>query len=94
MNPLTIHFFFLNQIIYYPTQALTGEPDQIKKGPKLVHETVIESNNLLFFGTLCPSGTCDGIVVNIGDNTFMGRISAITTGTKENLSPIKVEINR
>lgn len=74
--------------------ALTGEPDQIKKGPKLVHETVIESNNLLFFGTLCPSGTCDGIVVNIGDNTFMGRISAITTGTKENLSPIKVEINR
>jgi len=75
--------------------ALTGEPDQIKKKPGNSTETnPLEASNLLFFGTLCPSGSCEGIVVNIGDNTVMGRISAITTQVDAGLSPIKQEINR
>lgn len=75
--------------------ALTGEPDQIKKKPGNSTETnPLEASNLLFFGTLCPSGSCEGIVVNIGDNTVMGRISAITTQVDGGLSPIKQEINR
>ena len=75
--------------------ALTGEPDNIKKHPECTNEkNPLETNNLLFFGTLCPSGSCEGIVVNIGDNTVMGRISAITTQTEDGISPIKKEINR
>jgi len=54
----------------------------------------LETHNLLFFGTLCPAGSCEGIVVNIGDFTVMGRISAITTQTEDGISPIKKEINR
>jgi hypothetical protein len=54
----------------------------------------LETHNLLFFGTLCPAGSCEGIVVNIGDQTVMGRISQITTQTEDGISPIKKEINR
>jgi sodium/potassium-transporting ATPase subunit alpha len=75
--------------------ALTGEPDNIKKHPECTNEkNPLETHNLLFFGTLCPSGSCEGIVVNIGDYTVMGRISAITTQTEDGISPIKKEINR
>ena len=36
----------------------------------------IETSNLAFFGTICRVGTATAIVVNIGDNTIIGRIAA------------------
>lgn len=74
--------------------ALTGEPDHLSRKVECTDENPLETKNLLFFGTLCPSGNCTGVVVNIGDHTVMGRISKIATQTENVQTPINKEIER
>jgi magnesium-transporting ATPase (P-type) len=72
--------------------SLTGEPDHLKRTPKCTHDDHYETENLMFFGTLCSSGKADCMVIGIGDGTVMGSISALTTGTKAEQTPINKEI--
>ena len=72
--------------------SLTGEPDHLKRTPKFTHDDHYETENLMFFGTLCASGKADCMVIGIGDGTVMGSISALTTGTKAEQTPINKEI--
>lgn len=39
------------------------------------------------------SGTCKGIVINIGDNTVMGRIAGLASGLETGETPIAKEIS-
>merc|ERR1711971_1320184 len=60
--------------------SLTGESEPQARGPEFTHENPLETKNLAFFSTNAVEGTCVGMVVNIGDNTVMGRIAGLASG--------------
>ncbi len=75
--------------------ALTGEPDDLKRTTHCTDDNPLETKNLCFFGTECRAGiNCEGVVVNIGDYTVMGRIKTIATQTGHVQTPINREIER
>ena len=48
----------------------------------------METKNLAFFSTNAVEGTARGIVVNVGDNTVMGRIAGLASGLDTGETPI------
>jgi magnesium-transporting ATPase (P-type) len=82
--------------------SLTGEPDALKRSSKIKPEHLagggggaeshLEAECLMFFGTLCSSGSATAMVFAIGDKTVMGQISSLTTGTVAEQTPINKEI--
>jgi sodium/potassium-transporting ATPase subunit alpha len=47
---------------------------------------------LAFFSTYALEGNCTGVVVQIGDNSVMGRIANLASGLGSGMTPIAVEI--
>jgi len=72
--------------------SLTGESEPQARGPDFTHDNPLETKNLAFFSTNAVEGTCRGIVVNIGDNTVMGRIAGLASGLDTGDTPIAKEI--
>merc|ERR1712073_202942 len=70
----------------------TGESEPQARGPEFTHENPLETRNLAFFSTNAVEGTCVGMVVNIGDNTVMGRIAGLASGLDTGDTPIAKEI--
>merc|ERR1712106_1274363 len=56
------------------------------------HENPLETKNIRFFSTNAVEGTAVGMVVNIGDNTVMGRIAGLASGLDMGDTPIAKEI--
>eukprot|EP00095_Tigriopus_kingsejongensis_P010893 maker-scaffold1826_size27012-snap-gene-0.6 protein:Tk10893 transcript:maker-scaffold1826_size27012-snap-gene-0.6-mRNA-1 annotation:"sodium potassium-transporting atpase subunit alpha-1-like" len=59
--------------------SLTGESEPQARTPEFTHENPLETKNLAFFSTNAVEGTAKGVVVNIGDNTVMGRIAGLAS---------------
>ena len=72
--------------------SLTGESEPQTRSPDFTHENPLETRNLAFFSTNAVEGTARGIVVNIGDNTVMGRIAGLASGLDTGETPIAKEI--
>merc|ERR1712055_626733 len=72
--------------------SLTGESEPQTRSPEFTNENPLETKNLAFFSTNAVEGTCVGIVVNIGDNTVMGRIAGLASGLDSGQTPIAKEI--
>ncbi len=72
--------------------SLTGESEPQHRTPEFTHENPLETKNLAFFSTNAVEGTAKGIVVNIGDNTVMGRIAGLASGLDTGDTPIAKEI--
>jgi sodium/potassium-transporting ATPase subunit alpha len=72
--------------------SLTGESDPQARTPEFTHDNPLETKNLAFFSTNCVEGTARGIVVNIGDDTVMGRIAGLASGLESGDTPIAKEI--
>jgi len=72
--------------------SLTGESEPQSRGPDCTHDNPLETKNLAFFSTNAVEGTCKGIVVQIGDNTVMGRIANLASGLGSGKTPIAQEI--
>merc|ERR1712156_91051 len=72
--------------------SLTGESEPQARGPEFTHENPLETKNLAFFSTNAVEGTAVGMVVNIGDNTVMGRIAGLASGLEGGQTPIAKEI--
>merc|ERR1712198_350008 len=72
--------------------SLTGESEPQQRGPEFTHENPLETKNLAFFSTNAVEGTAVGMVVNIGDNTVMGRIAGLASGLEGGQTPIAKEI--
>merc|ERR1711884_783094 len=72
--------------------SLTGESEPQTRSPDFTHENPLETRNLAFFSTNAVEGTAKGIVVNIGDNTVMGRIAGLASGLDTGDTPIAKEI--
>merc|ERR1711874_393923 len=72
--------------------SLTGESEPQLRTPDFTNENPLETKNLAFFSTNAVEGTATGIVVNIGDNTVMGRIAGLASGLESGETPIAKEI--
>ena len=72
--------------------SLTGESEPQSRSPEFTHENPLETKTLAFFSTNAVEGTARGIVVNIGDNTVMGRIAGLASGLDTGETPIAKEI--
>jgi len=72
--------------------SLTGESEPQLRTPDFTNENPLETKNLAFFSTNAVEGTATGIVVNIGDNTVMGRIAGLASGLDAGQTPIAKEI--
>merc|ERR1712172_227845 len=72
--------------------SLTGESEPQQRTPEFTHDNPLETKNLAFFSTNAVEGTCTGMVVNIGDNTVMGRIAGLASGLEGGQTPIAKEI--
>merc|ERR1712226_1658639 len=72
--------------------SLTGESEPQARSPEFTHENPLETKNIGFFSTNAVEGTCVGMVVNIGDNTVMGRIAGLASGLEGGQTPIAKEI--
>merc|ERR1712158_31661 len=72
--------------------SLTGESEPRTRSPEFTNENPLETRNLAFFSTNAVEGTAVGMVVNIGDNTVMGRIAGLASGLEGGQTPIAKEI--
>merc|ERR1712223_1047663 len=72
--------------------SLTGESEPQSRNNEFTNENPLETRNLAFFSTNAVEGTCVGMVVNIGDNTVMGRIAGLASGLEGGQTPIAKEI--
>ncbi|KAK2705702.1 sodium/potassium-transporting ATPase subunit alpha-B-like isoform X2 [Artemia franciscana] len=73
--------------------SLTGESEPQPRGPEYTNENPLETRNLAFFSTNAVEGAMRGIVINIGDNTVMGRIAVLASGLETGVTPIAKEID-
>ncbi|XP_046450817.1 sodium/potassium-transporting ATPase subunit alpha-B-like [Daphnia pulex] len=74
--------------------SLTGESEPQSRTPEFTNNNPLETKNLAFFSTNAVEGTARGIVINIGDNTVMGRIAGLASGLETGETPIAREISR
>jgi sodium/potassium-transporting ATPase subunit alpha len=74
--------------------SLTGEPDAMKKKPENEATNPLEAANLAFFGTMCVEGEGKGFLVLTGDDTIIGRIAQLASGTENQDTPIHIEIHK
>ncbi len=72
--------------------SLTGESEPQARSPDFTNDNPLETKNLAFFSTNAVEGTAKGVVVNIGDNTVMGRIAGLASGLETGDTPIAKEI--
>merc|ERR1712179_863015 len=72
--------------------SLTGESEPQLRTPEYTHENPLETKNLAFFSTNAVEGTARGVVVDVGDNTVMGRIAGLASGLDSGDTPIAKEI--
>lgn len=73
--------------------ALTGESEPQRRKPVCTNDDPLETQNLCFFGTQVPEGSCKGVIISTGDNTVMGRIAALAMSTTNEQTPINKEIH-
>jgi len=72
--------------------SLTGESEPQSRNNECTSDNPLETKNLAFFSTNAVEGTAVGIVVNIGDNTVMGRIANLASGLGSGKTPIALEL--
>ncbi|XP_020903916.1 sodium/potassium-transporting ATPase subunit alpha-B isoform X1 [Exaiptasia diaphana] len=72
--------------------SLTGESEPQSRSPDCTSDNPLETRNLAFFSTYALEGNCTGVVVQIGDNSVMGRIANLASGLGSGKTPIAIEI--
>jgi len=72
--------------------SLTGESEPQSRSNEHTHDNPLETKNIAFFSTNVVEGTAKGVVINIGDNTVMGRIAGLASGLESGETPIAKEI--
>lgn len=74
--------------------ALTGESEPQSRSAKCTNDNPLETKNIAFSSTNCVEGAARGIVIKTGDNTLMGQIAILVSGTPSNQTTLEMEINR
>lgn len=89
--PADMRIFYSDEM-RVDNSSLTGEPDELERTTYHTHESILETNNVAFFGTLCKKGKGKGIVFEIGNNTFMGKIANLAEETENKETTLSIEL--
>lgn len=76
--------------------ALTGEPDSVEKEIEALENSetpLAEQNNLAFASTSVTSGSGEGVVVAVGAQTEIGKISTEVNNADDRKTPLMQEID-
>jgi calcium-translocating P-type ATPase len=75
---------------------LTGESQSVVRSASAVQPagTVLESEDLVFAGTLCTGGEAEAVIYATGMTTQLGRIAALSQRVKPEISPLQRQVNR
>lgn len=75
--------------------SLTGESDPLLRSVECNEpQKILETKNVAFFGTMCPSGNGKGIVFNVGDSTVIGKIANLAESADSGDTPLRRELDR
>jgi len=76
--------------------ALTGESQPVVRSSAAVRRTpaVLESEDVVFAGTLCTAGEAEAVVFATAMSTQLGRIAALSQRVKPEISPLQRQVNR
>ncbi len=69
---------------------LTGESEAVDGSAECTDESYSESKNVAFMTTMITNGTGRAIVTATGQNTAIGSIAALSSGTKEGKTTLEV----
>ena len=74
--------------------ALTGESLPVSKQPETLNGTVVlaEQSNMLFKGTMAVKGNAKAIIINIGMNTELGKISDMVQHADQSATPLEKKL--
>ncbi len=74
---------------------LTGESEAVRKNLQIILGKVqtAEMKNMIFMGTLVTAGSATAIVTDTGMNTSIGAISVMVQQTKEQRTPLQMELD-
>ena len=78
----------------FDNSMLTGESESVEGTVECTDERYVESKNIAYMTTLITNGQGKGIVVSIGDQTYMGKIANLTNDTNEKSSSLQKEIKK
>eukprot|EP01088_Endostelium_zonatum_P006102 TRINITY_DN18209_c0_g1_i1.p1 TRINITY_DN18209_c0_g1~~TRINITY_DN18209_c0_g1_i1.p1 ORF type:complete len:1118 (-),score=288.13 TRINITY_DN18209_c0_g1_i1:70-3423(-) len=73
--------------------SLTGESEPQPRSDEPTSENPLETRNLAFSGTNVTEGVGRGIVIKIGDETVIGHIAGLASGTSNEETPIHRDIH-
>ncbi len=78
----------------FDRSMLTGESEPIEGSVECTDDKYIESRNIAFMTTLITNGKGKGIVVSVGEKTYMGKIANLTNETRNEMGSLQKEIHR
>jgi calcium-translocating P-type ATPase len=75
--------------------ALTGESQPVTRSARedTRAPSALEAADLVFAGTLCTSGSAEGVVYATAMATQLGRIAALSQRVKSEISPLQRQVN-
>ena len=76
--------------------ALTGESQPVVRSAAAVRRTpaLLESEDVVFAGTLCTAGEAEAVVFATAMSTQLGRIAALSQRVKPEISPLQRQVNK
>jgi sodium/potassium-transporting ATPase subunit alpha len=95
--PADIRIFKTASGLKVDNSPLTGESIPVKVGTEPGEKGMndpMAALNLLFYSTLCKEGEGLGVVINIGDKTFMGKIADLTESAEGELTTLQIEVDK
>lgn len=90
--PADARCFWVNDL-KVEMSSLTGEPNALSRKVISEEDRDIEASNLIFNTSQCMEGEGYAIVYGTGDNTLIGRIANLASGTKEGQTPLQIEVS-
>jgi len=76
---------------------LTGESEAVKKHHSRIDgdvASIADRKNMIFMGTMVAQGKGKGIVVAVGDDTELGKISHMIQNTEEHKTPLQLKMDQ
>lgn len=74
--------------------ALNGESEEVEIFAESLSHEIMDSKNLIFNGCQAIEGSAVGVVINTGDNTYLGLVAKQTTQTKTEETQFQKEIKK